>query len=74
MMYVTHARTPQELRAEVVSDLNRRIEFLDGQIKAISRSAAEKARLACAINELKSMLNFWSELRIERTARKKAGE
>ena len=69
--YVTHARTPQELRAEVVSDLNRRLLFLNGQVKTIARSASEKARIGRAIVELEDMLDFWSKLTIEKTVRKR---
>lgn len=64
MAYVTHARTPEQLRAEVISDLNRRIEFLQGQHNVTARSKAEKSRLACAMNELGNMLDFWTKLTI----------
>jgi hypothetical protein len=71
MTFVTHARTPQELKAEVVSDLNRRIAFFDGQASTTARSAAERARLGYAITALKDMLNFWSNVQIEKTVRKR---
>lgn len=71
--YVTHARTPEELKNEVVSDLRRRIDFLYGQEKTIARSAAEKARIACATRELEDMLVYWNELQIVRPVRKRHG-
>lgn len=66
MAYVSHARTPEELQAEVISDLRRRLEFLDGQIRVVSRSKAEQARLSCARIELEQMLRYWLELEITR--------
>lgn len=63
-MYVTHARTAEELKAEVLSDLTRRLSFLDGQIKVTARGEAEKSRLRCAERELTAMLQFWTELEI----------
>lgn len=70
-MYVSHAHTLDELRTEVVSDLSRRINFLQGQSAVTARSVAEKSRLACAIRELEAMQSFWQELVLVR-AKKKA--
>jgi hypothetical protein len=70
--YITHARTPQELKAEVVSDLHRRIAFLEGQASTIARSATEKAKLGTAIAALRDMLVFWDALQIEKTVRKRS--
>lgn len=63
-IYVTHARTPEELRAEICSDLQRRLAFIDGQIKIIARSATDKAKLAAVQNELASQLHYWTEIQI----------
>ena len=71
-IYITHARTPQELKAEVVTDLHRRILSLNGQLQTVARSAAEKAKMARAINELEDMLDYWSKLQIEKTARRRS--
>ena len=62
--YISHARNAEELRAEVLGDLRRRIASLDMQHNAVRFSQAEKARIARAIGELQSMLDFWSELKI----------
>ena len=70
-MFVTHARTLEELRAEVLSDLNRRIEFLMGQSRTIARSKAEQSRNSAAILALEDMLNFWKELTIVASKTKK---
>lgn len=70
-VYTTHARTPEELKAEVVSDLRRRLSHLDDYDKFVSRGEAEKARVARAKNELESMLVYWSNLVIERPVRKR---
>lgn len=63
-MFITHARTLEELRAEFLSDIRRRIQFLDGQSRTVARGALEKARIARAINELEQMHQFWTELTI----------
>lgn len=69
-IYISHARTPEELKAEVCSDLHRRIQNNEGYKRTVARSEAEKARIDRAINELEDMLNFWSNLTIERPIRK----
>jgi hypothetical protein len=64
--YISHARTAEELRLEVLSDLNRRIELLRGQrtVGLWGRGAAGKARVDGKITELEDMLVFWSELQL----------
>lgn len=74
MKYISHARTPEELKDEVLSDLRRRLAMLDSYINNIARSAAEKARLACAEKELMAMLQFWNEVEIVRPKRKRERE
>ena len=63
-MFITHARTLEELRAEFLSDIRRRIQFLDGQSRSVARGAMEKARIARATYELDQMHQFWTELTI----------
>lgn len=63
-MFITHARTLEELRAEFLSDIRRRIQFLDGQSRTVARGALEKARIARATYELEEMHKFWTELTI----------
>ena len=74
MTYISHARTSEELKAEVCSDLKRRLSNLDDYDKFITRSEAEKARVARAKNELESMLHYWSELEIVRPVRRRKKE
>ena len=64
MIYVTHAKTPEELRAELLGDLRRRIEMLERSREAFGRGAAGKARFDGRINELEQMLRYWTELQI----------
>jgi hypothetical protein len=71
MTYISHARTPEELKAEVCSDLTRRISFLENQVK-FSTSASEKAKLGRAIAEFIQLRDFWTELQIVRPLRKRA--
>ncbi len=71
MTYISHARTPEELKAEVVSDLGRRIDRLDSYRNVVAKSAAEKARLECAQRELEEAMYFWKQLEIVRPIRKK---
>jgi hypothetical protein len=69
--YISHARTPEELKEEVCSDLRRRISSLDSWSKIVARSEAEKSRLARASTELVEMLEFWTNLTIQRPTRKR---
>lgn len=66
-MFVTHARTLEELRAEFLSDLLRRIQSLDTQARTVGRSVAEKSRLACAASELEQTHKFWQEVTLARS-------
>jgi len=63
-MFVTHAKTVEELRAEVLSDLHRRIDSLRARSNAYSKSEKEKAKYAHTINEMEEMHRFWRELEI----------
>jgi hypothetical protein len=71
MTYVSHARTPEELKTEVESDLRRRLEMLKGYTNSVVKGAAERARIACAERELIAMLNYWENVEIIRPARKR---
>jgi len=64
MTYISHARTLLELKEEICSDIRRRLNFLDNQIKFTARSAREQSRLDCAKHELENMLMFWSEINL----------
>jgi hypothetical protein len=62
--YVSHARTLEELKAEFVSDIRRRIATIDGYANAVSKNAAEKARLATATREFQAMFDYWVEVEV----------
>ena len=64
MTYVTHAKTAEELRQEVISNINRRIDALERQRNVFGRGAAGKARFDGRINELEDMLRYWTEVKI----------
>ena len=70
-MFVSHARTPEELKEEICSDLRRRLEALDGYKKLVSRSKAEQARAAYAERELSDMLRYWMEVQLIRPEKKR---
>lgn len=70
MIYSTHARTPEELRDEVVSDIRRRIAVL-ATLEQNARGATEKSRYARAAQTLEEMLEFWSNLEIHRPLRRR---
>jgi len=74
VIYVTHAKTAEELRLEVISDLNRRIDNLTKQREVFGRGAAGKARFDGRINELEDMLRFYSDLQIVPPAKSRSRE
>jgi hypothetical protein len=64
--FISHARSAQELRSEVMSDIQRRLDGLDAQLKRIGKpSAAEATRIARARFEFLEMLEYWRDLAIE---------
>jgi hypothetical protein len=71
MSYITHAPTPEALKAELISDLNRRLAMLDNQRKVPGLGELQKARIGRAIIELEDMLHYWTELEIVRPQRKR---
>lgn len=70
MTYITHAPTPEALKAELLSDLHRRLARLDAQ-KTLAKSDSEELRIARAINELEDIVNYWANLEIVRPTRKR---
>ena len=64
MTYVSHARTAEEMRQEVLSDIRRRISNLLNQREVFGRGAAGKARFDSRINELEDMERFWTDLQL----------
>lgn len=69
--YISHAHTPEEMKAEFCSDLRRRIAVLDGYANSVSRSGAERARIARASEELSELLRYWDAIKIERPKTKR---
>lgn len=69
MHYITHARTPEELKAEICSYLRQRISATDGYARVVAKSATDKAKLAAVSQELADMLRYWSEVQIIRPKR-----
>lgn len=63
--YITHARNASELRAEFLSDIQRRLDHLDEYLRTLSRNAAEATRIARARQELLSLLDFWKNIEIK---------
>lgn len=68
--YVTHAHTLEELRQEFLSDINRRIDMLQGQSNVVGKSVAEKSRLGSAIRELEDLQRYWTQIQLIRAKRK----
>lgn len=62
--YISHARTAEQLRQEVISDLNRRIDLLVRQREAFGRGVAGKARFNGRIDELEDMLRYWTAVQL----------
>jgi negative regulator of replication initiation len=71
MNYVSHARTPEELKAEVCSDLNRRLINLESYSNTVARNATEKARISRAMVEIQEILEYWKAVEIVRPIRKR---
>lgn len=69
--YITHASTPEQLQAEVCSDIRRRIAMIEDAIAIRQDSKAEQAKLARAVIEFKAMLHYWENLTVVRTVRKR---
>ena len=70
-MFVSHARNPEELKAEFCGDLQRRLKNYDMQLRN-APSATEKAKLSRVIVELTDQLQYWQDLLINRPKRKPA--
>ncbi len=69
-LYVNHARTLEELRAEFLSDLRRRLAALDFEAKFEKRVAQSRA-IGRAKQELEGTLAYWQqvELRAQRNSK-----
>ena len=69
--YITHARSAAELRAEFVSDIQRRLDTLDNYLSTMKPSATEASRISRARLELLSLLDFWKNLELIPTEEQK---
>lgn len=69
MRYSTHARTLDELRAEFLSDIHRRLAGLDLEAKH-ERQATKAAAIARGKLELESLLSFWQEVELRGAQRR----
>lgn len=72
--YVSHARTPEELKSEIVGDLHRRIAALDTYARVVAKGAAERSKIERAITELRDMLLYWESVRLARPKTKREQE
>ena len=64
LRYTCHARTTSELQREFLSDLQRRLDTLDRELKLKTPSAAEASRIARARYELLDLQGFWQQVEI----------
>jgi hypothetical protein len=71
-LFVTHARTLDELRAEVCSDLRRRLAALDLESK-VEKRVGKLAAIGRAKMELESTLSFWQSVEL-RSSRKRESQ
>ena len=71
-MFVSHARTPEEFKAEVLSHLHQRIASNEGYSRIVARNASEKTRLAAVTAELQGLVQFFEELVIIRPKRNRS--
>ena len=62
--YICHARTTTELHREFLSDLQRRLDSLDKDLKIRNPSATEASRIARARYELLDMAEYWKAVEI----------
>lgn len=62
--YICHARTTTELHREFLSDLQRRLDSLDKDLKLRNPSATEASRIARARYELLDLQEFWRQVEI----------
>jgi hypothetical protein len=57
-LFITHARTLDELRAEFCSDLRRRLDSLDAEAK-FEKRVRQLAAIGRAKMELEAALRYW---------------
>lgn len=62
-IFITHARTLDELRAEFCSDLRRRLDSLDVEAK-FEKRVRQSAAIGRAKMELEATLRYWQAVEL----------
>lgn len=62
--YISNARTLDELRQEMLSDIRRRLSRLDDQI-AFEKRNTEKLKLEAVKREFEDLARFWQEVELK---------
>lgn len=70
MSYVSHARTPEQLLAELLGDIAHRISRTKMQLEH-APSVSDKVKTVRVLTELEDMQKYWNELTIVRPVRKR---
>lgn len=66
--YVSHASTLEELRADILSDLRRRLDATDRLI-AFEATKGGKAKLEAVKRELEDLARFWQAVELKQRKR-----
>lgn len=69
--YISHASTLEELRADILSDLKRRLDATDRLI-AFEATKGGKAKLEAVKRELEDLARFWQAVELKARKRKSA--
>lgn len=65
-LYITHARTVEELRSEFLSSIHQKLHALDTEAKYETRVGRAK-EIARAKVELQNLLSYWTEVSFAHT-------
>jgi hypothetical protein len=63
--FITHARTLEELRDEFVSDIERRLQALQTDMRRVRPNATEATRITRVIYALQDLQDFWRKMKFE---------
>ena len=63
-MFVIHPRTLEEMRMEIICDIERRIAQLTIRERLYEKSASGKAKIAYALQEFIQMKEMWVKVEI----------
>lgn len=67
--FTIHPRTLDELRTEFISDIRRRILYLDREMSGKNLAASRSRELAKARAELEFLAEYWEVVQIKRKPR-----